>query len=172
MTQSCLVRQVQASDLAQLRAWRNHASIRAFMLTQHEIAPEEHEDWFAQVSADHTRRLILIEQAGAPIGYAQFSGVEPLGVSDWGFYARPHAPKGSGKMLGIAALDFAFEALDLHKVRGQALALNEASIAMHLKLGFEKEGVFREDVCVKGEWHDLICFGLLKSTWNETRDLR
>ncbi len=95
------------------------------------------------------------------MGFVQFSGVAPGGIADWGFYAAPEARKGSGSKLGVAALGFAFETLGLHKVCGQALDFNEASIRFHLRLGFQQEGVLREQKRIGGKYHDLICFGLL-----------
>jgi UDP-4-amino-4,6-dideoxy-N-acetyl-beta-L-altrosamine N-acetyltransferase len=165
MTEAFTLRAVTKQDLDALREWRNDPSIRPFMLTQHEITQPEHEAWFAAASADPARRLVIAEQDAAPFGYVQFSGVAENGVADWGFYTRPGAPKGSGKKLGKLALDFAFDELALHKVRGQALAFNSASIAMHQKLGFAEEGLFREEYLIEGVWRDLVCFGLLRDMW-------
>ncbi|MFA5490887.1 MAG: UDP-4-amino-4,6-dideoxy-N-acetyl-beta-L-altrosamine N-acetyltransferase [Candidimonas sp.] len=165
MAEAGTLRPVTADDLPMVLAWRNHPSIRGFMLTRHEIGLEEHRNWFEKASQDATRRLLIVEEGPDPIGYVQFNNVTDGGVSDWGFYARPDAPKGSGRKLGRAALNHAFGALDLHKVCGQAIDTNRASIALHTALGFAREGVLRDQHYIEGAYHSLVCFGLLRSEW-------
>ena len=140
------------------------------MLTQHEISLEEHRNWFALASMDPTRRLLIVEDTSGPLGYVQLSRVAPGGVADWGFYARPDAPRGSGRNLGQMALSHAFNDLKLHKVCGQAIANNYGSIAFHQKLGFVQEGVLRDQHCIAGTYYSLVCFGLLAHEWQTRPD--
>ena len=137
------------------------------MLTQHEISLEEHRNWFARVKEDKTRQQLIVMDAGSPIGFVQFSSISQGGIADWGFYARPDAPKGSGTKLGQAALAHAFETLGLHKVCGQAIDINLASIAFHQKLGFTEEGRLREQERIGKNYYTLFCFGLLAKDWQE-----
>lgn len=166
MTKQCVIRPVKVDDLPLLLAWRNHPSVRQFMLTQHEITAEEHANWFTRASQDATRHLLLVEDALTPIGYVQFTPANSAGVNDWGFYAAPQAPKGSGLKLGQVALHHAFDVLGLHKVCGQALATNVASIGFHQRLGFQQEGVLRDQHLIGDTYHSLICFGLLATEWH------
>jgi UDP-4-amino-4,6-dideoxy-N-acetyl-beta-L-altrosamine N-acetyltransferase len=154
-----------ADDLALVLAWRNHPAVRASMLRQHEITAEEHQRWFDRAAHDPTRKLLLAHDADAPIGFVHFSNVAEGGVADWGFYAAPDAPRGSGTKLGAAALDLAFGELQLHKVCGQALAFNAPSVRLHAKLGFSREGVLREQHRIGEHHHDLVCFGILQREW-------
>lgn len=135
------------------------------MFTQHEISLDEHRNWFAVAGNDPTRRLLIVEEDRDPIGYVQFNNVAMDGVADWGFYARPDAPKRSGAKLGAMALNHAFGAIGLHKVCGQAMEANLASIAFHKRLGFVQEGVLRDQKLVDGLYRTLICFGLLAHEW-------
>jgi UDP-4-amino-4,6-dideoxy-N-acetyl-beta-L-altrosamine N-acetyltransferase len=160
-----LLRRVETADLPQILQWRNHPEIRNYMLTQREIEWEEHQRWFSSAAIDRSRRLLMVEEDGVPLGFVQFTGVIPDGSADWGFYAAPQAPKGSGKKLGLAALDHAFGSLQLHKVCGQALAFNSASIRMHEALGFVREGTLREQHRLGDRYHNLICFGYLRAEW-------
>lgn len=162
---SVLLRPMRTEDLPQVLAWRNHPEIRRHMLTQHEITLEEHGRWFDRASQDPARRLLVIEAADGLLGYVQFSRVAQGGACDWGFYAAPGAPPGSGSQLGKAALDFAFGPLGVHKVCGQALAGNDASIRLHRKLGFREEGLLRQQQRIGATYHDLLCFGLLRQEW-------
>lgn len=158
-------------DLSMVLAWRNHKDIRRYMFTQHEIGLEEHRIWFANAQSDSARRLLIVEDANSPFGYVQFRNVATGGIADWGFYVRPGAPRGCGRQLGIAALNHAFHTLNLHKVCGSAIDSNLASIALHNRLGFVREGVLRDQCVVGLEYHNTICFGLLAHEWNPELDL-
>jgi RimJ/RimL family protein N-acetyltransferase len=63
------------------------------------------------------------------------------------------------------ALAFAFDELNLHRVTLTAFDYNQASIALAEKLGFRREGVFREFLRRDGQRHDMILFGLLRHEW-------
>lgn len=165
----CKIRPMVNADLEQVLAWRNHPDVREYMLTRHEISAQEHQQWFQRASADATRRLLLVEDEMATLGFVSFSDVCPGGVSEWGFYAAPDAPRGSGKKLGVVALDLAFGDLALHKVCGQAMAFNASSIRFHESLGFAREGVLRDQQRIGLAYHDMVCFGLLSSEWMNAR---
>lgn len=150
------------ADLERVLAWRNHFDIRRFMYTQHEITLDEHQRWFEQVRLNPKRHLLIFEVNQEPLGFVSFSEGESAGVADWGFYIAPDAPKGSGRQLGRAALNHAFNKITLHKLCGQALAYNEASIRFHQSLGFQQEGVLREQHFDGISYHDIIWFGLLR----------
>ena len=160
------IRPLAEPDLDRVLGWRNHPAVRANMLTRHEIGREEHRAWFARTSSDASRCLLVLERDGAALGFVQFSDVSEGGAADWGFYAAPDAPQGTGSKLGELALAHAFGPLALHKVCGQALDSNEASIRFHLRLGFRQEGVLREQHRVGGAYRDLVCFGLLRGEWS------
>ena len=149
-------------------AWRNNPSVRSYMLTQHEINLQEHRNWFECVKRDKTRKQLIVLDGAEPIGFVQFNPVRQGGIADWGFYARPDAPKGSGTKLGHAALIYAFKDLGLHKVCGQAVESNAPSIALHQKLGFIEEGRLRDQQQIGGQYQTLVCFGLLANDWQET----
>jgi RimJ/RimL family protein N-acetyltransferase len=139
------------------------------MLTQHEITLQEHSNWFSRVIKDKTRHQFIVLDGDDYLGFVQFNPVCQGGIADWGFYVRPDAPKGSGTKLGHAALAHAFKSLSLHKVCGQAIESNVASIALHQKLGFSEEGRLREQQRIANQYHTLFCFGLLAKDWKESQ---
>ena len=158
---------LHADDLATVRAWRNHPELRRHMFSTHEITEAEHQQWFSRQQADAGRRLWLWRSGGQPLGFVHFSGVAPGGVAEWGFYAAPGAPRGTGSALGRAALERAFATEQLHKVCGQVLAANTASLAFHRRMGFAEEGVLRQQHRSPdgAHYHDVHCFGLLRADW-------
>lgn len=154
------------ADLDRVLAWRNHPEIRRHMFTQHEITFEEHQRWFERTAQDPRQHLLIFEVNRQPLGFVNFNVLTRGGIADWGFYAAPDAPKGSGRRLGQAALSHAFLQLKFHKVCGQALAENVGSIGLHRSLGFAQEGSLRDQHFDGLRYHDVACFGLLRHEWN------
>lgn len=152
-------------DFELVLSWRNHPDVRRYMYTQQEISFEEHSRWFARASQDPDRHLLLFVANAQPLGFINIHQIASGGVADWGFYAAPYAPKGTGRALGQAALRYAFRTARLHKLCGQVLAFNERSIRFHLSLGFQHEGVLRQQNFDGQKYHDVVCFGLLASEW-------
>ncbi len=150
-------------DLHRVLVWRNHPDVRRYMYTNHEITMEEHQRWFESAAQDKDKYLLIYESNTIPLGFIQFAKLSGSAVAEWGFYAAPEAPKGSGWYLGRKALHYAFSHLNLHKVCGQALAFNDRSISFHLTLGFKQEGLLREQHFDGRQYHDILCFGLLRS---------
>lgn len=129
------VRRMDGRDLDDVLAWRNHADVRRWMHQQEEIPREMHEAWFARCSADPSQALLIIEEAGQPIGFVRLSDIRD-GVAEWGFYKVPGSPSGTGLRMGLAALEYGFLHLGLERVTACVLACNKRSLHFHRKLGF------------------------------------
>jgi len=151
-------------DLELVLAWRNHIDIRKYMYSQHKISHAEHEQWFEKSQRDIHRHLLIFEIDDVPKGFISLA-TDSNKVADWGFYAAPGVPKGTGSRLGIAALNYAFTEVGLHKICGQALAFNTRSIKFHETLGFKLEGVLREQYFDGLTYSDVLCFGMLQYEW-------
>lgn len=159
------MRPMTTDDLALVLSWRNHADVRRYMYTQHEITLTEHQSWFWRTSENPHKHLLIFEADSNPQGFVQMTQLGGGPVAEWGFYVSPDAPKGMGRRMGQAALRYAFEQIRLYKLCGQVLAYNEPSIRLHRALGFQQEGLLR-DQHYDGEcYHNVLYFGLLNSEW-------
>lgn len=159
------MRPLLRADLERLLGWRNHPEVRRHMYTRHEITLDEHQRWFERAQQDTRKHLLIYEAGDQPLGFVNFTELASGGIADWGFYAAPEAPRGSGKRLGQAALAHAFAELKFHKVCGQVLAHNARSLRFHLALGFQREGCLRDQHFDGERYQDIICFGLLSQEW-------
>lgn len=165
-----LIRRMTEADLDMVLRWRNHPDVRAFMYTQHEIAPQEHAEWYERARVDERRYLLVYEEGGVPCGFVNFSEMPAGRNSIWGFYAAPSAPWGAGRRMGRAAVAYGFDKAGFHKISGEALAHNEKSIRFHLSLGFQQEGVLRDHFFDNGKYQDVVCFGLLSAEWRREQE--
>jgi UDP-4-amino-4,6-dideoxy-N-acetyl-beta-L-altrosamine N-acetyltransferase len=165
ITRATRMRPMVKTDLALVRSWRNHPDIRRYMFTQHEITLDEHAHWFEQVCLNPLKHVLIFEMDGQAFGFVSLYETGPGGIAEWGFYAAPDAPKGTGRSMGLAALNHAFSHLSLHKVCGQAVAYNHRSIRFHQHLGFRQEGLLHDQHFDGEHYHDVLCFGLLGHEW-------
>ena len=159
------MRPLQQKDLTLLLKWRNHASIRKSMLSQHIISPSEHIDWFSSNSLDPNFQPMIYEENNCAMGYVSFTILAEGGSAEWGFYSAPDAPKGTGTRMGECALSYAFKDLKLKKIYGQALHTNAISQNFHIKLGFHQEGIAQKQSAHDSRYHDIICYSLLQKDW-------
>ena len=159
------LRPMSASDLEIVFQWRNNPDVRRFMYTTHELTWEEHCAWFERARKNDNVKLLIYEQDRSPRGFVNISCKRSRGIADWGFYLAPDAPAGTGQNLGAAVLNYAFSQLGLHKLCGEVLGFNDRSLRFHQRLGFVREGRLREQHFDGESYHDVVCFGLLKSEW-------
>lgn len=66
-----------------------------------------------------------------------------------------------------ALLSYAFANVDIHKVIAKTVEPNESAMRTLESLGFECEGVLREEAFVDGERHGLVYYGLLREEWTD-----
>lgn len=158
-----LVRRMSLGDLGQVLEWRNHPDVRRYMFSTGPIALGEHAAWYQRASIDERRHLLIFESNSIPLGFINIHCVSDGGIAEWGFYASPSAPRGTGLKMTNAAVDYAFTQAKLHKVCGKVLAHNDRSIRLHLNLGFSKEGVLKQQHFDGEHYCDVILFGLLSS---------
>ncbi|MGO0790216.1 UDP-4-amino-4,6-dideoxy-N-acetyl-beta-L-altrosamine N-acetyltransferase [Herbaspirillum seropedicae] len=165
------LRSLTEEDLLPVLSWRNAPEVRKHMYSSNEIGEKEHREWFKRIQDDKTVHWYIHEDAaGRADGVAYFTQHSSIKRSAfWGFYMSPEARPGMGTALGIDSLDLAFSKLNLHKLNSEVLASNGRSLRFHEKLGFQKEGLFR-DFHFNGEHYvDVVRFGMLAREWSEMR---
>ncbi|MEQ6886654.1 UDP-4-amino-4,6-dideoxy-N-acetyl-beta-L-altrosamine N-acetyltransferase [Salicola sp. Rm-C-2C1-2] len=147
--------------------WRNHPETRTSMFSQRVISQKEHEQWFEHLQDDQSSHWFIAKETDqTPMGVVYFTDInEYHETSFWGFYTKPTASAGTGTRMLFSALDYAFGPLGLRKVCAEALETNAASLRLHEKCGFVREGIFREQYRSGDKTLNIIRFGLLASEW-------
>jgi len=103
------------------------------------------------------------------IGYLEVDGILcnhgtgwiSLGIGEAGYRGR-----GYGHAAMTLGLDFAFGELNLRRIQLTVFAYNTPAIALYERLGFRREGVFREFLNRDGVLHDMLLYGLLRREWH------
>jgi RimJ/RimL family protein N-acetyltransferase len=132
----------------------------------------ELEQWMEDLQKDKNAVVFAIRPANSEglIGTIELDGILwahgvcglSIAIGD-----RAHWGQGFGYEATRLALDFAFNELNLHRVTSTVFSYNARSIALFEKLGFQREGVYREFLQRDGKRHDMLLYGLLAREWQD-----
>ncbi len=73
----------------------------------------------------------------------------------------PFAGRGYMSDAVRALIPFAFGALRLHRLEAACIPTNAASVRLLERLGFRREGLARQYLCINGVWEDHLLYALL-----------
>lgn len=102
------------------------------------------------------------------LGYVEIDGIQWTHGCGWlaiGIGSPSHRKKGYGTEAMQLVLRFAFHELNLHRIQLSVFSYNTAAIRLYERLGFTREGTFREYLLRDGKRHDMILYGLLAREW-------
>jgi len=165
------LREILENDLELMLSWRNHPSVRSSMFSQSVIDLEQHKLWFDRESKKgDSEWLMFLDESDTPRGVVYFTEINRTSRNAfWGFYASPDAPSGTGTKMGREALDYYFNDLGFHKLNAEVLKSNERSYHFHRKLGFQVEGVLRENYFGLSGYEDITYLGIIDSEWKSVK---
>lgn len=163
-----------SSDIPTLARWYEDAGFMRLYDARPAYPKSEAEltQWLQELHKDKSTFAFAIRPIDGNdlIGYLELDGILwPHGVCGMSIAIgdRANWGKGYGYEAAQLALAFAFGELNLHRVQATVFAYNERSIALFEKLGFRREGVYREFLQRDGERHDMLLYGLLDREWRE-----
>jgi RimJ/RimL family protein N-acetyltransferase len=129
------------------------------------------------LEADDDGVSLLVRADGEAVGLVGLSPRSPTrrtvfgltGTAEIGLWIAPAAQgEGYGGEAAERVVDYAFDELRMHKVSARVFAYNEASRRLFEdRLGFEREGIQRDEVVADGEFHDVYYYGVLESEWRD-----
>lgn len=163
--------ELDSTHLEMILGWRNSPEVRKNMYTNHVISVEEHFRWFESLRNNETKLYFVFFLNGEACGVIGFTDLNVVKkISSWAFYANPNAVRGTGSLMEFNALDYAFNTLNLYKLRCEVLSFNNAVVKLHLKFGFKLEGQHRGAYYDGLDYHDVAHLGIFAHEWSEGRE--
>jgi len=80
-----------------------------------------------------------------------------------------HQNMGFGTEAMQLLVDFCFMEMNMHKVKLHVFDFNKRAVRCYQKVGFQQEGLLKEELYRKGRYNDEILMGILKSDWEKLR---
>jgi len=130
----------------------------------------EPEEWIDRAHKAHNEFSFAIRTCDRDklIGLIELEGILwPHGVS-WlgvGIGESKYWGGGYGTEAVTLMLRFGFWELNLHRIQLTVFDYNTRAIAAYEKLGFVREGVYREFLQRDGRRYDMLLYGLLRREW-------
>jgi RimJ/RimL family protein N-acetyltransferase len=164
---------VEQEDLAAIGHWYEDAGF-ARLFDAAPAAPKSASQlahWLEELQKDKNGYLFAVRplERETLLGYVELDGIMWSNGSAWlglGIGDRGNWGQGYGTEAVRLALKFAFDELNLHRVQLTVFSYNERAVALYEKLGFVREGAFREHLQRDGQFYDMYLYGLLRREWS------
>ena len=166
--------EVEEGHLEMIRTWRNMPEVSAYMYTSDIISDEQQKKWYKTVVNDSSCKYWVIEYAGKALGIASLTGISKVFNSCyWAFYLGDTSIRGKGicAKVEFEVLSYVFDSLKLNKLRCEVFTFNDKVIQMHEKFGFRREAYYRQHVLKDKEYKDVVALAILKSEWDQIKEL-
>ena len=125
--------------------------------------------WLAGIE-DKTKHVFCLENdAGDFVGIAGMNIGKPhyLKAEIWYKIHPAFWRKGFATEAVRYLLQFGFATLKLHRIEAGCATENIGSVKVLEKTGFQKEGLSRKNLPIRGEWKDNFNFGILIDEWKK-----
>ncbi len=160
---SIVLRAAAPSDLPRITAiYAHYVDTTPITFDVDAVTTDERVPWFEQHTTGRGHRLLVATDGGTIIGYAGTGQFRAKRAYDSTVEATVYvAHDFIGRGVGTTLYTALFEALqhdDVHRVVAGITIPNDASIALHRRLGFTEVGVFREVGWKLGRYWDVAWF--------------
>lgn len=166
-----MLREYRESDYEHMRGWVNNPKI-VDTLSDIFLYPHSEKDTRGYLdmamSTNWKGFVIAFRDTEEYIGQIDFIKLdEKNGWGELGIVIgkEEYLGKGFGTEALQLIIDFAFRQLRLNRVELVCWSFNARARHVYEKVGFVQEGVRRKKRYRNGEFHDEICYGLLKEEW-------
>lgn len=161
-------------DLALLRRWGEDGAVMQFWGERQPLMREDAFERHAQRGSPFTEyqgsgSFCVRDEHSRPIGHLQYEGGDSrdrrvqIGV----FIGEQDArDQGYGTEAVIILLNWLFNHRNMHRVWLTIQADNHRAIRVYEKIGFVREGTYREHNFYDGGWNDEHLYGILASEFN------
>jgi RimJ/RimL family protein N-acetyltransferase len=164
------LRPLEREDAGLVQPWLNDPEVTRTLRTQGPLSQYAENAYIERILQSQNDLIaILVRRAGdVPVGVAGLHQMDfkarhavfgiTIGVKEaWG--------QGFGTEATFLLLRHAFETLNLNRVWLQVYDYNTRGLRTYEKLGFQKEGLLRQDCYREGRYWDTILMGLLRAEW-------
>ena len=146
--------------------WRNSDPVRKRFIYQEPFTREGHESWIKnRIETGNVVQMIICSLGtDRPLGSVYIRDIDRQhNTAEYGIFIGENEARGKG--IGTAAaglmLRYCFEEEKLHRVYLRVFADNMQAVRSYEKAGFVREACLKDDVCIDGEYRDIILMAVI-----------
>lgn len=168
------LRPFRVEDIPTLRRWHDDGAVMQYwaqpqpLVVEHQfeadLAPGGRFTVFGECGY-----FCIVDETGRPIGRLDYEGLRPPHLScELGIFIGEQDAWGAGygPEAVVLALDWLFNQRGAHRVWLTTQVTNERAQRAYEKVGFVREGVWRECYFYDGAWHDEVAYVILAREFN------
>ena len=168
---------VNEEDIFEFQKWHNDVSFMRHYDIVSAIPKniEDIKDMVNDIGKSNTAYIFAIKN----IEHSELIGVTGFDDISWnngtaliyiGIGEEKHRGLGYAKEAFRLTIEFGFEELNFHRIYLTVLEYNEPAIKLYEKLGFKREGVYREFIHRDGKRYDMYLYGMLRPEWDSLKE--
>ena len=164
------LRLMEEKDVSYKVEWINNPEFRHTLNFDYPLSEISTKKWLHNVAGNPTRKDFIVcdIETDKPIGYGGLIGIDyknGKAESYMGIGDQSYQGKGIGYEIRKILLDYAFVELNMNKIYAYVWKENSPMITLNEKVGFQIEGLLRQDILSHGEKRDRYIMGILKEEY-------
>lgn len=169
-TERLLLSLLDEQDETDIIRWRNRKDILDSLFSYKGVTITEHRLWFDKYFQDESRIEFVIskKEDNKKIGTIGLSSIDHKNQkAEYGILIGETQARGKGfaQEASIAIINYAFSELNLHKLKLSVFVDNDFAINLYKRLGFNEEGILRQEIYKSAAFKDVMVMALLKEEW-------
>jgi diamine N-acetyltransferase len=166
------LRPLEKEDLPLIRQWANDPEMRGLIGEVLPMSVAAAEEFYERGRTDKEQVwfVIVLREGDRVIGEAGLLRMFPAWrTTDMSIIIGDKEAWGKGYGLEVARLmlDFAFGAMNMHRVAVGVVGFNERALRFWEKAGFRREGVERDGYFHNHAYHDFVMMSILEEEYRE-----
>ena len=170
-----ILREIEEENLDLIVKWRNDPEILRWLFSYLPLSKVKERKWYETYLDDETQQIFIIEvnEEKTPIGTIGLTDIDYknqraeltiiIGEKEyWG--------KGLGEEALNLLVKFAFNEMNLRKIKALVFSDNDKAIKLYEKCGFVKEGVLKEEIFKDGKFKDFVVMSIFREKKEMKKD--
>lgn len=163
-----ILREIEEGDLNSIVKWRNDPDILRWLFSYSPLNETKQRRWYEKYMADDTQQTFIIEvkEEKIPIGTVGLTNIDyknQRGELTIIIGEKNYRGRGLGGECLNLLVKFAFNEMNLRKIKTLVFSDNEKAIKLYEKCGFVEEGVLKGEIFKDGMYKDVLIMGI----WRE-----
>ena len=168
------IRKFELSDVENKVKWINDPKNNKYLHYDLPLEVEKTKLWFEKNHTREDRYDAVIEVDGVPVGLIGLLSIDMKNLkAEYYVCIGEQFAKGKGVAFSSSKLllEYAFDVLHLNKIYLYTEFENVATQKLAEKIGFENEGLLKEDLIYNGRKVDRFFYGITKQRYKDVSDV-